>query len=195
VLVAPGRSLLAPFDLTPALRSSVRGNTRYPSRTLGGRTGGIDYSAIQRVVPFRRHFPAIQALAAESFADAAIKRYSPAVQGTVARRPPALRRPGPPDGLRCARPPPQASDLNFATLGLAKMQKKSAPTLERSAPNEPCCPSPWARSWPASGLADNPTRKVAKPEGGQAAPPALHPAGRPRYPAGADQRGRRHHGR
>jgi integrase/recombinase XerC len=32
------------------------------------------------------------------------------------------------------------------------------------------------------------------PEGGQAAAPALHPAGRPGHPAGGDQPGRRDHG-
>jgi len=36
------------------------------------------------------------------------------------------------------------------------------------------------------GEADNPARK-----GGQAAPPAVHPAGRPGHPAGGDQRGSR----
>ena len=36
---------------------------------------------------------------------------------------------------------------------------------------------------------DNPARKVAKP------PPAVHPAGRGRYPAGGDQPGRRDHRR
>ena len=34
-----------------------------------------------------------------------------------------------------------------------------------------------------------------RPEGGQAAPPAVHPPGRGRHPAGGDQPGRRHHGR
>ena len=33
------------------------------------------------------------------------------------------------------------------------------------------------------------------PEGRQAAPPAVHPPGRGRHPAGGDQPGRRHHGR
>ena len=33
------------------------------------------------------------------------------------------------------------------------------------------------------------------PEGGQAAPPAVHPPGRARHPAGGDQPGRRDHGR
>ena len=33
------------------------------------------------------------------------------------------------------------------------------------------------------------------PQGRQAAPPAVHPPGRGRHPAGGDQPGRRHHGR
>ena len=34
-----------------------------------------------------------------------------------------------------------------------------------------------------------------RPQGGQAPPPAVHPPGRGRHPAGGDQPGRRHHGR
>ena len=34
-----------------------------------------------------------------------------------------------------------------------------------------------------------------RPQGSQAAPPAVHPPGRGRHPAGGDQPGRRHHGR